>query len=111
MFSPAHPKWHCFGLASLILLVGAVATPAFADNDVPLGPKPAADVPVAEQFVSPVGDPSDYALPAPGEDRGYTITRGVQRKHDRHLGLDLSNSERGGQVRAPADGVVIESRR
>jgi hypothetical protein len=76
-----------------------------------MGPAPAAALPLAQQFVSPVGDPSDFALPAPGEDRGYTLTRGVQRKHDRHLGLDLSNQEKGGEVRAPADGVVIESRR
>jgi hypothetical protein len=76
-----------------------------------MGPAPAPDLPLAEQFVSPVGDPSDYTRPAAGEEHGYTLTRGVQRKHDRHLGLDLSNREKGGEVRAPADGVVIESRR
>jgi len=100
-------------LAVVLVVCAFVARPVRAEdeNPTPLGPTPAADLPLAEQFVSPVGDPSDFALPAPGEDRGYIITRGIQRKHDRHLGLDLSNREKGGEVRAPADGVVIESKR
>jgi hypothetical protein len=99
-------------LAGALFLVCAFATHARADSDdVPMGPPQPSALPLAQQFVSPVGDPSDFALPAPGEDHGYTLTRGVQRKHDRHLGLDLSNREKGGEVRSPADGVVIESRR
>lgn len=112
MFSPAHRQPSVRALLGALLLVFASAAHARAESqDAPMGPRPAADLPLAEQFVSPVGDPSDYALPAPGEDRGYLLTRGVQRKHDRHLGLDLSNREKGGEVRSPADGVVIESRR
>lgn len=112
MSSPAHRQLNICALLGASLLVLALCGPLHAETqDAPMGPTPAAELPLAEQFVSPVGDPSDYALPAPGEDRGYTLTRGVQRKHDRHLGLDLSNREKGGEVRAPADGVVIESRR
>src|SRR5262249_7002509 len=69
------------------------------------------DVPVVDRFVSPVGDPGDYALPAPGEARGVPVTRGVQMGRDRHLGLDLSQRNFCGLVRAPADGVVLEARR
>jgi biotin carboxyl carrier protein len=69
------------------------------------------DLPPVESFLSPVGDPADFSKPAPGEERGYCLTRGVQHRRDRHLGLDLSNSAGGGAVRAPADGVVLESRR
>src|SRR5262245_65028737 len=112
MFSPAHRQLLVRAWLGALLLVFAFAAYARAEGqDVPMGPSPAAELPLAEQFVSPVGDPSDFALPAPGEDHGYVLTRGVQRKHDRHLGLDLSNRARGGEVRAPADGVVIESRR
>ena len=111
-FSPAYGQQTFRALLGALLLVLVLAAPVRAESqDAPMGPAPAAELPLAEQFVSPVGDPSDFALPAPGEDRGYTLTRGVQRKHDRHLGLDLSNREKGGEVRAPADGVVIESRR
>jgi murein DD-endopeptidase MepM/ murein hydrolase activator NlpD len=69
------------------------------------------DIPVVDHFVSPVGDPHDYAVPARGESRGYLVTRGVQRRGNRHLGLDLSNRVSGGEVRAPGDGVVLEARR
>lgn len=70
------------------------------------------DLPVVERFVSPVGDPEDFRLPAPGEGRGFCLTRGLQGRHrDRHLGLDLSNRQAGGEVRAPADGIVVEARR
>lgn len=112
MYPPASRKTQVLVCLGVALLVGAFARGAAAEpSNVALGPSPASDLPLAEQFVSPVGDPSNYKLPAPGEDQGYTLTRGIQRKHERHLGLDLSNRERGGEVRAPADGVVIESRR
>lgn len=104
---PRAPKgWMALGLSFAILLFASAAT-----AETLIGPPAPSDVPVADHFVSPVGDPADFSQPAPGESHGYAITRGVQRSRDRHLGLDLSNRSQGGEVRAPADGVVIESRR
>jgi hypothetical protein len=94
----------------LALLVCVSA--ARAEDVPPPPPRTWDDLPVAEKFLSPVGSPEDFTLPAPGEAQGYALTRGLQnQRRDRHLGLDLSNQRFGGEVRAPADGIVLEARR
>src|SRR5213080_4365192 len=69
--------------------------------------------PATTAMVYPVGDPLDYQRAAPGETRGFAVTRGIEggRRHARHEGVDLSNRAKGGQVRAVAPGVVVATRR
>ncbi len=94
----------------LALLVCVSA--ARAEDVPPPPPRTWDDLPVAEKFLSPVGSPEDFALPAPGEAQGYALTRGLQnQRRDRHLGLDLSNQRFGGEVRAPADRAPSPSSR
>lgn len=66
--------------------------------------------PWATTMVYPVGDPLDYGRAAPGEARGFALSRGVQTRGDRHEGLDLSNRASGGEVRAVAPGLVVTTR-
>src|SRR5688572_31550039 len=66
--------------------------------------------PWATTMVYPVGDPLDYGRAAPGEARGFSLSRGVQSRGDRHEGLDLSNRASGGEVRAVAPGLVVTTR-
>ncbi len=62
-------------------------------------------------MIYPVGDPLDFQQPAPGEVRGFQLSRGVKlRRRDRHEGLDLANRGQGGQVRAVAPGLVVCTR-
>jgi hypothetical protein len=62
-----------------------------------------------DQFLWPVGDPFDYTRPATGEERGFTLIRGLRNGRRPHRGVDLSNQRYGSAVRAPAAGVVIEA--
>jgi hypothetical protein len=55
----------------------------------------------------PVGDPLDYTRAAPGEERGYSLLRGLQRQAPRHDGADLGEGGGGGPVRAAASGVIV----
>ena len=67
--------------------------------------------PWATSMVYPVGDPLDYGRPAPGETKGFSLSRGVKthgRRH--HEGLDLANRSSGGEVRAVAPGLVVTTR-
>jgi hypothetical protein len=67
--------------------------------------------PWATTMVYPVGDPLDYGRPAPGEAKGFLLSRGVKthgRRH--HEGLDLTNRASGGEVRAVAPGLVVTTR-
>src|SRR5205085_2087761 len=68
--------------------------------------------PPTTAMVYPVGDPLDYQRAAPGEARGFAVTRGIEggRHHARHEGVDLSNRAKGGQVRAVAAGLVVATR-
>ncbi len=66
--------------------------------------------PWATGMVYPVGDPKNFQLPAPGEERGFAISRGLKGGRDRHEGVDLSNRSRGGEVRAIAPGLVVCTR-
>jgi hypothetical protein len=64
-------------------------------------------------MVYPVGDPLDYQKPAPGDQNGFSLSRGVHllgRKRDRHDGLDLANGAKGSEVRAVAPGLVVCTR-
>jgi hypothetical protein len=99
------------GCALAALALFLAASPLRAADDAPPPPRTWDNLPVAEKFLSPVGNPEDFSQPAAGEIQGYVLTRGLQeRRRDRHLGLDLSNRSFGGEVRAPADGIVLEAR-
>jgi len=105
-------RWARAGLAALALSVAGVIPFAVAQDPPPPSPSAWDDLPVVEKFLSPVGNPEDFSQPGPGDLRGYALTRGVQhQRRDKHLGLDLSNRSSGGEVRAPADGIVLEARR
>jgi hypothetical protein len=65
--------------------------------------------PVVDQFLWPVGDPFDYTRPATGEERGFSLIRGLRNGRRRHQGVDLSNQRHSSFVRAPAPGVVLEA--
>jgi hypothetical protein len=66
--------------------------------------------PWATGMVYPVGDPKDFQQPAPGESKGFSISRGLKYGRHRHEGVDLSNREKGGEVRAIAPGLVVCTR-
>jgi pyruvate/2-oxoglutarate dehydrogenase complex dihydrolipoamide acyltransferase (E2) component len=61
-------------------------------------------------MVFPVGDPLDFQQPAPGEQNGFALSRGVKLRGDKHDGLDLTNRASGGEVRAVAPGLVVATR-
>ncbi len=69
------------------------------------------ELPIIDRFECPVGDPADFSQPASGETHGFHLVRGVKSKGRPHHGVDLSNRSRGGVVRAPADGLVLEAGR
>jgi hypothetical protein len=96
-------------IPALLLLFAPLS--ARAESSTPTSPDASADLPPVVRFSCPVGDPADFTQPAPGEAHGYALTRGLSLRRERHLGLDLSNRQSGGEVRAPADGIVLEARR
>ena len=56
----------------------------------------------------PVGDPFDFTCPGPEADPPYRANRGLLGKRgSRHAGVDLSNRQGGGNVRAAAHGLVV----
>ena len=66
--------------------------------------------PWATSMVYPVGDPLDFAKPAPGDQNGFSLSRGVHlggKRNVRHDGLDLANRASGAEVRAVAPGLVV----
>jgi murein DD-endopeptidase MepM/ murein hydrolase activator NlpD len=87
----------------LAAVLGLVGSSAQAQGDLE-------KTPWATGMVYPVGDPQDFQRPAPGEERGFSISRGVRGGRDRHEGVDLSNRGQGGQVRAIAPGLVVCTR-
>jgi murein DD-endopeptidase MepM/ murein hydrolase activator NlpD len=93
-----------FGL-TLGVLCAFAATQACAQGELE-------KTPWATSLIYPVGDPLDYARPAPGEINGFSLARGLNlgRRGDRHEGLDLGNRGRGAQVRAVAPGLVVCTR-
>jgi len=84
-------------------LLGALASGAIAQGELER-------TPWATTMVSPVGDPLDFQRPAPGENEGFALSRGLRARGDRHEGLDLSNRAAGGEVRAVAPGLVVTTR-
>jgi hypothetical protein len=66
--------------------------------------------PWATTMVYPVGDPLDFQRPAPGENKGFALSRGLKARGDKHEGLDLTNRAAGGEVRAVAPGLVVTTR-
>src|SRR5687767_12003757 len=87
------------------LTLGTGASIAHAQGDLERTPS-------ATTMVYPVGDPLDYQRPAPGDLKGFSLSRGVNlgRRGDRHEGLDLANRAQGAEVRAVAPGLVICTR-
>lgn len=92
---------------NLCLLAPSPAPAQWVDRPA-TSPYPLASV---DQFLSPVGDPADFSVPAAGESDGFRLVRGLKTKGRPHRGVDLSNRARGSVVRAPADGLVLEAGR
>jgi len=93
-------------LALAFVWVLGLATPSRAQGDLE-------KTPWATSMVYPVGDPADFQRPAPGDQHGFSLSRGLQagsRHHERHEGLDLANHETGSEVRAVAPGLVVCTR-
>ena len=93
----------CASALAIVLALGVTISDASAQGDLE-------KTPWATGMVYPVGDPQNFQLPAPGEERGFAISRGLRGGRDRHEGVDLSNRERGGTVRAVAPGLVVCTR-
>jgi len=92
-------------VAALALLAALGATTVRAQGDLER-------TPWATTMVYPVGDPLDYQRPAPGDARGFSLSRGVNlgRRGDHHEGVDLANRTTGAEVRAIAPGLVVCTR-
>ena len=89
-------------LLFVVAIVGA-ASSAWAQSDLD-------KTPWATGMVYPVGDPKDFQRPAPGEENGYSISRGLKGGRHRHEGVDLANRTKGGEIRAIAPGLVVCTR-
>ncbi len=64
----------------------------------------------AGAWLYPVGDPHDLSRATPGDGRGFTVLRSVERRENgsvSHQGADLGNRSRGDRVRAAANGIVL----
>ncbi len=90
-----------------LLALGVCAPRALAQGDLE-------KTPWATTMVYPVGDPEDFQKPAPGDQNGFSLSRGVEpggRHERRHDGLDLANHASGAEVRAVAPGLVVCARK
>jgi hypothetical protein len=103
---PIRPARFALVLACAVLGVATWGSRALAQGDLE-------KTPWATSMVYPVGDPNDFGKPAPGDQNGFSLSRGVSaggRHHERHDGLDLANHETGSEVRAVAPGLVVCTR-